>query len=267
MALRNNAKYYKDGKLVEIDGKDLMKTAKPYLIYPGYSFFAYGNRDSTVYKELYGIPEAQTVMRGTLRYQGFVEFVLALVDLGFLSDEEKEFLNTPIPWKDAFAKLIGAASSSEKDVLASIDAKTTFASAEEKATVISGFRWLGFFSEKPITPCKTPLDTLCATLEELMMYEEGERDFVMLQHKFGIEWADGTSETRTSTLADYGDANGYSSMAKLVGTPCAVAAIFILDGKFKTTGVHAPLSLEYSEPLRIELHEKYGIYMKEKTII
>lgn len=63
-----------------------------------------------------------------------------------------------------------------------------------------------------------------------MQYEPGERDLVVLQHKFGIENKDGTTETRTSTLVDYGDPNGYSSMAKLVGVPCAVATKQILNG-------------------------------------
>ncbi|KAK7205765.1 saccharopine dehydrogenase [Myxozyma melibiosi] len=266
LALRNNAKFYQDGKEVEIQGKDLMKSAKPYFIYPGYAFLAYGNRDSTIYKDLYKIPEAETVIRGTLRYQGFTDFTLVLVDLGMLDDTEKEFLKSPIPWKEAFAKLIGAASTSEADLLAAVDAKATFPSAEAKATILNGLKWLGLFSDKPITPKGNALDTLCATLEELMQYGPGERDFVMLQHKFGIEWADGTTETRTSTLADYGDPSGYSSMAKLVGTPCAVAAELILDGYFKQTGILAPYSPEICDPLREILKEKYGIFMVEKTL-
>ena len=36
------------------------------------------------------------------------------------------------------------------------------------------------------------LDTLCARLETLMAYAPGERDLVMLQHKFVVERADGT---------------------------------------------------------------------------
>src|SRR5271170_2226529 len=73
LALKNNAKYYKDGKVEEVSGEDLMNTAKPYFIYPGYSFVAYPNRDSTPYKERYNIPEATTIIRGSLRYQGFCE--------------------------------------------------------------------------------------------------------------------------------------------------------------------------------------------------
>lgn len=35
------------------------------------------------------------------------------------------------------------------------------------------------------------LDTLCGRLEQLMKYETGEADLVMLQHKFVVQWADG----------------------------------------------------------------------------
>jgi saccharopine dehydrogenase-like NADP-dependent oxidoreductase len=59
---------------MEIDGKELMKSTVPYFIYPAFAFVAYPNRDSTGYKERYGIPEAQTMVRGTLRYQGFPAF-------------------------------------------------------------------------------------------------------------------------------------------------------------------------------------------------
>jgi hypothetical protein len=69
-----------------------MAHAKPYYITPAFAFVAYPNRDSTPFKEWYGIPEAETVVRGTLRYQGFPEFIKALVDIGFLSAEEKGWL-------------------------------------------------------------------------------------------------------------------------------------------------------------------------------
>ena len=49
------------------------------------------------------------------------------------------------------------------------------------------------FSSEKIKPRQgNLLDTLCARLEALMQYERGERDLVMLQHKFFVEWADGT---------------------------------------------------------------------------
>merc|ERR1712093_218153 len=89
LALRNQASYFQDDKVVDVAGPELMATAKPYYIYPGYAFVAYPNRDSTPYRERYSIPEAQTIIRGTLRYAGFPEFVKAIVDIGFLDETEK----------------------------------------------------------------------------------------------------------------------------------------------------------------------------------
>merc|ERR1711939_1101500 len=55
LALRNAAKFYEGGSVKEIAGPELMASAKPYFIYPGYAFVAYPNRDSTPYRERYNI--------------------------------------------------------------------------------------------------------------------------------------------------------------------------------------------------------------------
>ncbi|KAJ9294362.1 hypothetical protein DTO271G3_6937 [Paecilomyces variotii] len=269
LALRNSAKFYQGGKIVDVAGPDLMATAKPYHIYPGFAFVAYPNRDSTPYKERYQIPEAETIIRGTLRYQGFPEFVKVLVDIGFLSDEEQSFLKEPIAWKEATQKILGATSSTEKDLLWAISSKTAFKDNDEKDRIVAGLKWLGIFSDAKITPKGNPLDTLCATLEEKMQFEEGERDLVMLQHKFEIENKDGSRETRTSTLCEYGaptGSGGYSAMAKLVGVPCGVAAKQVLDGTISEKGILAPMNSRINEPLMKELKEKYGIACQEKVI-
>jgi hypothetical protein len=56
-------------------------------------------------------------------------------------------------------------------------------------------KWLGMFSDTPITPRGNPLDTLCATLEEKCQYAPGERDMCILQHKFLVETKEGTRVT------------------------------------------------------------------------
>jgi len=119
LALQNTARYYQDGEIVDIPGDKLMGHAKPYFIYPGYAFVAYPNRDSTPYKGRYMIPEADTIIRGTLRYQGFPEFIRTLVDMGFLSQEEhpalKEVHDQPVlTWKEATAQVLGAKDNNER---------------------------------------------------------------------------------------------------------------------------------------------------------
>lgn len=146
-------------------------------LHPGFNFVAYPNRDSTPYKERYNIPEAETIIRGvrhplicssaprqwhhplrysnansaglqTLRYGGFPEFVKVLVDTGFLSDEEQSFLKEPIAWKTATQKILGASSSSEKDLLWAISSKTTFKDTDEKNRLMAGLKW----SKQPRAP-------------------------------------------------------------------------------------------------------------------
>lgn len=265
LALRNAARIYQGGNVVDIASKDLMGTAKPYFIFPGYAFVAYPNRDSTPYKERYSIPEAQTIVRGTLRYQGFPQFIRVLVEIGFLEDTPQDILSTPVSWKEATKAIVGAPSSSPGDLEAAVVAKSTFDSPEDKARILSGLRWIGIFSDDKISPRGNPLDTLCATLEQKMQFEKDERDMVLLQHKFEIEHKDGSRETRTSTLVEYGDPKGYSAMAKLVGVPCAVAVQQVLNRTLSEKGVLAPMTVKINAPIMKELKEKYGIELIERT--
>jgi hypothetical protein len=96
-----------------VSGKELMAVAKPYYITPAFAFVAYPNRDSTPFREFYSIPEAETIVRGTLRYQGFPEFIKALVDIGFLDAEPKEWLKEGITWAEILQKAVAADDSSE----------------------------------------------------------------------------------------------------------------------------------------------------------
>ena len=90
-----------------------MAHAKPYFITPAFAFVAYPNRDSTPFKQFYNIPEAETVVRGTLRYQGFPEFIKALVDLGWLNADVQPWLDSNLTWADVMKKTIGAEDSQE----------------------------------------------------------------------------------------------------------------------------------------------------------
>jgi saccharopine dehydrogenase (NADP+, L-glutamate forming) len=191
--------------------------------------------------------------------------VRVLVDLGFLNNVEQSYLKEPISWKEATQKVLGSTSSSESDLLWAITSKAKFKDTEEKERIVNGLKWVGIFFDEKIIPRGNNLDTLCATMEKKMQFEEGERDFVMLQHKFVIEHKDGNKETRTSTLVEYGDPKGYSAMAKLVGIPCGVAVKQVLDGTISEKGILAPLTSKLNDPLMAEL-KKYGITLVMKTI-
>ncbi|KAF5350145.1 hypothetical protein D9756_009259 [Leucocoprinus leucothites] len=271
LALLNTASYISNSQIHTITGTELMAHAKPYYISPAFAFVAYPNRDSTPFREWYQIPEAETVVRGTLRYQGFPEFIAALVKLGWLDQTEKEWLKEGITWKQITKVLLGANAQdelAEAAIVERIKAKVKFPNESEAERIISGLRWIGTFSNEPAQlRAGTLLDTLCARLEVLMKYEIGERDLVMLQHKFVVEWADGTEQILTSTLEAYGSKapGGYSAMALTVGVPCGIATQLVLDGVLKEPGVHAPYTPEVCEPLRKAL-EAEGLGLIEKVL-
>lgn len=91
-----------------------------------------------------------TPSRGTLRYAGFPEFIKVLVDMGFLQDTEQDYWKTPIAWKEATQKLLGASSSDEGELLRAIASKTAFKDNEQRDHILSGLRWIGIFSDEKV---------------------------------------------------------------------------------------------------------------------
>jgi hypothetical protein len=53
-------------------------------------------------------------------------------------------------------------------------------------------------------------------------YQPGERDMIAMHHRFIIENKDGSKKAITSTLIDYGIANGDTSMARTVTLPLGI---------------------------------------------
>ncbi|MCJ1330164.1 hypothetical protein MMC10_006847, partial [Thelotrema lepadinum] len=245
MTAMNDAKFWKDGKIQETAGKELMRAAEEYdVLLPAFAFYAYPNRDSS----------------------GYTALMKTIVAMGFVGQEKRDFLEQHISWREATQKLIGASSSSREDIEHKISTLVQFGSEKEREQIMKGLHWVGVFSDEKIKPAGTPIDVLCASLETKMAYGEGERDMVILQHKFEVLLKDGSKETRTSTLCDFGKPNGYSSMARLVGTPCAIAVKQVLDGTISDRGILAPLTPKLNDPLMAELR-KYGISLKEEVLL
>lgn len=85
-----------------------MASAKTYFVLDGYNFVAYPNRNFLPYQDFYDIPEADTVVRGSLGYEGNPTFVKALIDLGWLDTENKVWLRPGLTWAQVMQKAIGS---------------------------------------------------------------------------------------------------------------------------------------------------------------
>ncbi|KAI9830160.1 MAG: hypothetical protein M1819_005837 [Sarea resinae] len=267
LSMLNSASYISEGKRVDIPGDNLLSLSEPYFVTDGYDFVAYPNRNSVPFQEWYSIPEATTVVRGSLRYKGTPAFIKALFDLGWLDAGEKDWLKEDLTWAQIQQKVIGTENATESCLVARVKEICKFSSDSESDRIISGMRWFGLFSnEQAVVRGGNLLDTLSHHLDELVSYQPGERDLVMLQHKFVVEWRDGKTDTLTSTLELLGDPKGYSAMAKSVGVTCGIATQLLLDGNpaFNVPGIIAPYKKEVCEPIR-EALEGEGIKLVEKT--
>lgn len=114
LSLLNDSAYILDGKQVDVAGQDLMTHITPYVYSPAYNLVAYPNRSSVPFREFYGIPEARTVKRSTPRYQGFPEFIRALVKLGWMDAGVKEWLTEGLTWVEVARRAMGAAAADER---------------------------------------------------------------------------------------------------------------------------------------------------------
>jgi len=267
-ALNRVAKYKQDGKTLELGGVDLMSSAKRFVTpFKGYAFECYANGDSLPYDTRYpGLKDAHTIVRGSLRYEGFASICKCLIQLGFLDMTEQDFLKSPMSWNEATAKIIGAKSSSEQELAHTVLAKAQFSGASERDAVLRGLKEIGIFSAASKTiPQREPsaFFTLCALLEQSCMYGAGQRDLIFLQHTFHVDKKDGGKSVVMATLAEYGDPEGHSAMAKLVGTPAAVACLAILRGEIADSGLLSPVTERVARPLREALEREFGITMNE----
>lgn len=67
-----------------------------------------------------------------------------------------------------------------------------YPSEAESELILDGLRWIELFSSEKATVCGANLlDTLCSQLEKELNHGPGERDLLVLQHEFVVEWEDG----------------------------------------------------------------------------
>ncbi|KAK3937024.1 Saccharopine dehydrogenase [Diplogelasinospora grovesii] len=260
LSQRNASSYLDQGKRVDIAAVDAMAD--------GYSFLAYPNRNSLPFKEFYNIPEAETVIRGSLRYNGNPQFIQAFAGLGWLDQEKKSWLTPGITWAQIQQKLIGAPNSDGSSLIAHIKEVYKFPNQSESERIISGMKWLGLLSSEQATIKEgNVFDTLCHQLSKLLSFNPGERDLVMMQQKFVVEWKDGKKNTIINTLELFGDPKGYSAMALSVGVTCGVATQLLLDGHpaLDKPGILAPYQKEMCDPIR-EIVETEGVKLVQEVL-
>ncbi|XP_064107735.1 alpha-aminoadipic semialdehyde synthase, mitochondrial-like [Macrobrachium nipponense] len=260
----SGARYLENGKIVDVpEGGGLLDTTEDYSFLPGLALEGFPNRDSTIYGNLYGITEAKTILRGTLRFRGFSNVVKGLQRLGLIDPKEHPMLHPrgpDITWRQLICNLLGQLDSN-------IFPDNLRALIKERVgdeSQLAGIEALGLLQDDSVVKLGTPLDTLSHFLNKKLSIKAGERDMIVLRHEIGITWPDGNKELRGINLVCYGDSHGYSAMAKTVGYPAAVATKMVLDGEIQGGGMVLPFTREIFKPMITRLRHE-GITATEKS--
>ncbi len=255
-AATNPARYRQDGRTVEIPGDELFRQPEIVEIPDVGTFEGYPNRDSLPYADLYGLEAARTMFRGTLRNPGHCGTWYHWVKLG-LFDQTPRTDMAGLTYRAFMAALTG-----DDDPRRGLAQRT---GKPRNAPFIEKLDWLGLFADEPIG-LKTGgnIDIMARRMTERCRFSPGERDMIVMQHEFDIDFGERT-ERRISSLVDYGIPGGASAMARTVSLPVAIAVRMMLDGTLDRPGVIAPIEPEVYNPILDEL-APMGIAFSEQTL-
>lgn len=220
-------------------------------------FEEYANADSLPYIELYGMPEARNVYRGTFRYPGWSETIVKMNEMGLFEQTEMDLAG--LTFAGLTRRLIGA--SDDADLFGAL---ASFLKLEPYTAVLMRLSWLGLLSEEIIPLEKgSPRDVVSMLYFKKLVYTDQEQDMVLMEHRYVAQMPGKKAKTLfQSTLVDFGIPGGEASIARTTGIPPAIGAMLILDGKISFTGVHVPVMPEIFEP-SLALLEAENISFRE----
>ncbi len=258
LASRNPARWLENGKIVDIPGEKLFENYYLQDVGDVGTFENYPNRNSVMYKDIYGLKNAETVYRGTFRMTGWCETLKAISSLGWLKDKPIEDFDGET-YADLTRKLIDVNKSENLEY-----ATAKYLNIKPFSSVIKRLKWLGLFSDILLPLDKNnPLDYLNVLTLKKMSLNEDERDMVLMHHEF-ISEKNSKKEYVTSTLVNYGIPDGDTAVARTVALPAAISVKLILEGKINLTGVHIPVLPGIYNPILDEL-ENMDIKFKESS--
>lgn len=255
------AKFIQEGTYKYIPYNKLFRRTE-FMEVEGYGRFeGYANRDSLKYRSVYGLDDALTLYRGTLRRVGYSRSWNMFIQLGMTDDtyimedsetmSYREFTNAFLPYHPTD----------------SVELKLRHTLKLDQDDI----QWdklveLDLFNPNKIVGLRnaTPAQILEKILSDKWTLNANDKDMIVMYHKFGYE-LNGSKHQVDSTMVCIGQDQTYTAMAKTVGLPVAIAALQILNGNITTPGVQLPINREVYTPILKEL-EEFGIIFNEKHV-
>ena len=232
-----HAMYREDNKLRMVPYYNLFDEVDTVVASDGVRYDAYANRNSVHYLELYGLENVEKLVRGTLRKQGYCSGWSFLVKNGFTNDDTKIPAGSFSTWFDLSQSLLGV----------------NFNIKNESQEIAAMLNEIGIFSNESLSNVEqTCAQHLQELLEKKWVLKEGDRDMIVMVHKFGYA-LHGKKYMLNSSMVLEGDDEFKTAMSKTVGMPIAFAVERLFNGDFSARGVQIPVTPEFYEPLLLDL--------------
>ncbi len=256
LASCNSATYLEKNRVVNVGSAELFRKTFLFNLHAIGDLEVYPNRDSLIYRDIYGIPEAITVYRGTFRFPGWCESLDAMKRLGLLDTISKDY--SGMTYGEFLAERAGTGPDGLKSKIASR------LGIREDSVPVKSLEYLGMFSNDPAGYKEaSPFDITSDSMIRRMMLGEDESDMVAMQHLLLAEYPDGKKEVIKSSLLDFGTPATDTAISRTVALPAAIAVRMVLEKKIDLAGVYRPVLPEIYNPVLEELRD-LGIEMKEE---
>ncbi|MBK9420040.1 MAG: saccharopine dehydrogenase NADP-binding domain-containing protein [Flavobacteriales bacterium] len=253
------AKYIRDGALKYIPYHQLFRRYTPIDVPGAGRFEGYANRDSLKYREAYGIADIPTMLRGTLRQEGYCDAWDTLVQLGCTEDGYALEMPAESTWADYITAFLPKAAKG-KDLRGRV---ASYLGLDVSSAAMDKLEWLGIFGNGKIgVTGLSPAATLQRLLEVKWKLGAKDKDMVVMAHLFRYRLENRVQEIRSS-LVVIGEDPVHTAMAHTVGLPMAIAAKLLLNGAITDRGVMLPLKPDLYNPILDEL-AVLGIVFKEE---
>lgn len=243
------AKFIQEGTYKYIPYHKLFRRTE-FLEIEGYGTFeAYANRDSLSYREAYGLQDALTLYRGTIRRVGYSRAWNIFVQLGMTDDSYQIANSKGMSYRD-FTNLFLPYSPTD-----SVELKLRHYLKIDQDDILWGklMELQLFDADLKITQANaSPARILQEILETSWTLGPEDQDMIVMYHKFGYS-LDGKKHQMDAHMVVLGENPSLTAMAKTVGLPVAMGTLLILNGAISARGVQIPINAEIYDPVLEEL--------------
>ena len=253
------AKFIENKKYKYIPYNRLFENTEKIKIKDFGEFDVYPNRDSLKYREIYGLNDIDTMIRGTIRKVDFPMGWNMFIKLGLTDDSFKihnscgmtyrDFLNCFLPYHKSLS-----VEEKTKKILEINESDKNWIKLKET----------DIFSSSKKIPFKnaTPAQALEHILKDCWRLEENDKDMIVMYHEFRYLDSDKSEKKIVSTMGCIGEDSTYTAMAKTVGLPLAISSLLVLNKKINLFGIQTPIHSEIYNPVLNELN-KFDIKFEE----